>query len=78
MSPAGSILDDPKHWRGRAEEARNVAKQLTDAMAKEMMLRIAEDYDRIAENARNTSRQEGPTVRLRITEIGRTGSNETS
>jgi hypothetical protein len=51
MSPAGSILDDPEHWRGRAEEARTVAEQLTDPIAKAMMLRIAEDYDRIADHA---------------------------
>jgi hypothetical protein len=40
---SGSILDDPEHWRSRAEEARTVAEQLTDSIAKAMMLRIAED-----------------------------------
>jgi hypothetical protein len=48
---SGFILDDPEHWRSRAEEARTVAEQLTDPIAKAMMLQIAEDYDRIADHA---------------------------
>jgi hypothetical protein len=48
---SGSILADPEHWRSRAEEARTVAEQLTDPVAKAMMLQIAEDYDRIADHA---------------------------
>ena len=44
-------LDDPEHWRNRAEEARSIAEQLTDPEAKRMMHRIAEDYLRLAEHA---------------------------
>ena len=36
-----SILDNPKHWRERAEEARTIADQLSDPESKGMMLRIA-------------------------------------
>src|SRR2546429_7477474 len=50
MNP--SILDDPKHWRRRAAAARLVAGQLDGPVAKAAMLRIAEDYERIAEHAR--------------------------
>jgi hypothetical protein len=39
MSPPGSILDDPEHWRRRAEEARTVAQQTDDPQAKAMMMR---------------------------------------
>ena len=46
-----SILDDPEHWRRRAEEARTVAEQLSDPESKGTMLRIASDYDRLAEHA---------------------------
>jgi hypothetical protein len=46
-----SILDNPDHWRERAEEARSVAEQLTDPVARAMMSRIAEDYERLAEHA---------------------------
>jgi hypothetical protein len=46
-----SVLDDPEHWRNRAEEARSVAEQLPDAESKRTMLRIASDYERLAEHA---------------------------
>jgi ribosomal protein S17E len=45
------LLDDPEHWRNRAEEARSVAEQLSDPESKRTMLRIAGDYDRLAEHA---------------------------
>jgi hypothetical protein len=45
-------LDNPEHWRRRAAAAQLVAEQLDDPVAKAAMLRIAEDYDRIAEHAR--------------------------
>jgi hypothetical protein len=41
-----SIIDDPDHWRERAEDARNVAEQLSDPVSRDMMLRIAESCDR--------------------------------
>jgi hypothetical protein len=37
-------INDPKHWRDRAEEARTVADELTDPDSKRRMLRIAENY----------------------------------
>jgi len=46
-----SVLDDPEHWRARAEEARSVAEQLSDPESKRTMLRIADDYERLAEHA---------------------------
>jgi hypothetical protein len=44
-------FDDPKHWRKRAEEARAQAEQMTDRDAKQMMLGIAEDYEKLAKRA---------------------------
>jgi hypothetical protein len=38
------LLNDAKHWRDRAEEARTNAELMIDAEAKRMMLRIAADY----------------------------------
>jgi hypothetical protein len=46
-----SILDDPEHWRQRAEEARSIADQLSDPESKRTILRIANDYERMAEHA---------------------------
>jgi hypothetical protein len=38
-------INDPKHWRERAEEARTVADQVADDKSKQSMLRIAKDYE---------------------------------
>jgi hypothetical protein len=46
-----SFLNDPKHWRDRAEEARTRADQLDDAQSKSAMLRIADDYELLATRA---------------------------
>jgi len=44
-------INDPKHWRDRAEEARAVADDLTDPDSKRRMLRIADDYEELARRA---------------------------
>jgi hypothetical protein len=46
-----SVAIDPKHWRKRAEEARDLADKMSDPLAKELMLGIAKDYELLA--ARN-------------------------
>ena len=46
-----SFFNDPERWRNRAEKARSLADQMNDAAFKQMMLRIAADYDRLAERA---------------------------
>jgi hypothetical protein len=64
-----SILDDPEHWRQRAEESRLIAEQLDDPVARAAMLRIAEDYERIAEQARVGAldrRRSGPRPESRL------------
>lgn len=45
------ILDDPEHWRRRAEETRRVAEQLDDPVAKQILLDIANSYDQLAKSA---------------------------
>jgi hypothetical protein len=39
------------HWRMRAEEMRTLAEEAIDSTVRAMMLRIAVDYDRLAESA---------------------------
>jgi hypothetical protein len=49
--PQASNINDPAHWRDRAEEMRALAEDIKDTHARETMLRIAKDYDRLAERA---------------------------
>jgi hypothetical protein len=46
-----SFINDPEHWRNRAQRARSLADQMNDEAFKQMMLRTAADYDRLAERA---------------------------
>jgi hypothetical protein len=45
------FINEPDHWRARAEEARNLASQMNDSESKDAMLRIAQDYERLAKRA---------------------------
>ena len=46
--PASSFIDNPKHWAQRAAEMRSLAEQMNDQQSREAMLRIAEDYEKLA------------------------------
>ena len=45
------FINEPDHWRARAEEARMLANQMNDSESRDAMLRIAEDYERLAKRA---------------------------
>src|SRR5262245_2270365 len=51
-------INDPKHWRKRAEEARTIADSTTDEQSKKAMLRIAEDYEELAKRAERRLKQQ--------------------
>jgi hypothetical protein len=53
------LVNNPKHWRERAEEARATAEQLTDPVARRTMLQVAESYDALAERAEKRALAEG-------------------
>jgi hypothetical protein len=55
-----SQIDDPKHWRSRAEEARAVAEHMTDPISKQMMLNVAADYERLAKRAEERRAKASP------------------
>jgi len=48
---ATSFINDPEHWLQRAREARTLADQISDEASKETMLKIAADYEHLAERA---------------------------
>jgi hypothetical protein len=50
-------INDPAHWRERAGEARRIAKQLADIVAKQILLDIALSYEALAKIA-----EERPTT----------------
>jgi hypothetical protein len=47
-----SFINDPTHWLQRAAETRALAQSMTDPQSKEAMLRIAQDYEHLAERAK--------------------------
>ena len=46
-----SILNEALEWLDRAEQAREVAGQLTDAGARRAVLELADSFDRLARAA---------------------------
>ena len=56
-----SFIHDPAHWRQRAEQARTIAEQMNDPEAKRMMLRIAEDYEKLAKRAEERTAKRPPS-----------------
>ncbi len=51
-----SFINDPEHWRGRADEMRRLAEDVKDAATKEMMRRRARDYAKLAARAEERSK----------------------
>ena len=44
-----SLLQDPNHWRERAEETRTYAESYAHRESRDILLEIAEKYERLAE-----------------------------
>jgi hypothetical protein len=46
-----SLINDPEHWRKRADDASSLADDMKDEISKQMMLQIADDYGHLARRA---------------------------
>jgi hypothetical protein len=46
-----SHVNDSKHWHDRAAEMRALSDMMKDPETVSIMLRLADDYDRLAERA---------------------------
>jgi hypothetical protein len=42
------FINDPSHWRKRAEETRELAKRVADDAARKRLSELATEFDRIA------------------------------
>ena len=62
-----NLVNDPAHWAERAATMRRFAEQTQQESVRQAMLRVAADYDKLAERA--TARSSGrrapsaPTLR---------------
>jgi hypothetical protein len=45
------FVNDPNHWLARAKEMRALANEATDHQVKAVMLKIADDYEKLAQRA---------------------------
>ena len=59
-----SYLNNPRHWRDRAEETRAKADGWCSEETKQRLLRIAQEYDRLADLAAERVRQDEQLANL--------------
>jgi predicted hydrolase (HD superfamily) len=48
---SSDYFNDPKHWLARAAEMREIARTIVEDGIKESMLKLANDYDKLAARA---------------------------
>ena len=53
-------LNDAKHWRDRAAEMRVLCGEMKDFEAQTLMLKLANDYDKLADRAEDRAGRDVP------------------
>jgi hypothetical protein len=53
-------LNDAKHWHDRTASMRVLFDQIKDPEAKEMMLKLANEYDQLADRAEHRAARDAP------------------
>jgi hypothetical protein len=53
-------IHDSKHWRDRATELRSLAMVTEDEKTQEILYRLADDYDRLADRAAQRAAKPSP------------------
>ena len=53
-------LNDVKHWRDRAAEMRVLSCEMKDFEARTLMLKLANDYDKLADRAEDHAVRDMP------------------
>ena len=53
-------INDSKHWRDRAAEMRVLSDEIKDSKAQRMMLKLANDYDKLADRAEDRAARDMP------------------
>jgi hypothetical protein len=53
-------INDAKHWRDRAAEMRVLSGEMKDFEAQTMMLKLASDYDKLADRAEDRAARDVP------------------
>ena len=59
-----SNVHDPQHWLERAAAMRLLAGDIKSEEAKAIMLRLAVDYDKLADRAEKRSRKDVTTAKV--------------
>jgi hypothetical protein len=70
------LFKTPTHWRMRAEKMRTLAEEADDPTVRSMMLRIAADYDRLAESSSDLAVHD--SIMFRTAEVKPDGHPATS
>src|SRR5262249_30431879 len=53
-------INDAKHWRDRAAEMRALSDEMKDVEVRSLILRLANDYDKLADRAEDRAAHDEP------------------